>query len=167
MTITLEQVLESRDKRAALQKQMLAQYGLPLVSLTVVMPGSEKRNETSLFIAKEAVRAIERNLTILTSEMRDLETGFEAIFVVARDAMQLKHITVDIEESHPLGRLFDIDVIDRDGTPISREQIGVAPRRCLVCGDVSAACVRSRKHSVPEVVAVIERMVSNYKNNYI
>ncbi|MCQ2277734.1 MAG: citrate lyase holo-[acyl-carrier protein] synthase [Bacteroidales bacterium] len=167
MNITLEQVLESRDKRAALQKQMLAQYGLPLVSLTVVMPGSEKRNATSLYIASEAVKVIERQFTVLTSEKRDLETGYEAIFVVSRDALQLKHITVDIEDTHPLGRLFDIDVIDRDGTPISREQIGQQPRRCLVCGDVSAACVRSRKHSVEDVLQVIKKMVVNYKNNYI
>ena len=167
MTITLEQVLQARDQRATLQKQLLAQYGLPLVSLTVVMPGSEKRNDLSLYIAQEAVKAIERQFTILTCEKRDLETGYEAIFVVSRDAMQLKHIAVDIEETHPLGRLFDIDIIDRDGTPISREDIGVEPRRCIVCGDLSAACVRSRKHSMQDVLQVIEKLVVNYKNNYI
>lgn len=167
MTITLEQVLEARDHRAACQKAMLQEHGLPLVSLTVVMPGSEKRNENSLFIAQEAVKAIEDKFAVVAAEKEDLPTGYEARFAIPMNVMDLKRATVEIEEGHPLGRLFDIDVIDANGEPVSREQIGEEPRKCLVCGELSAACVRSRKHTVPEVLAVIEKMVVNYKNNYI
>lgn len=167
MTITLEQVLEARDHRAARQKAMLQEHGLPLVSLTVVMPGSEKRNDASLFIAQEAVKAIEAEFDVVAAEKEDLPTGYEARYSIPMKALELKRATVAIEETHPLGRLFDIDVIDANGEPISREQIGEEPRTCLVCGELSAACVRSRKHTVPEVLAVIEKMVVNYKNNFI
>lgn len=166
MPITLEQVLQARDHRADRQRFMLQAYGLPLVSLTVVMPGSEKRTPTSLYIAQKAIEAIENRFSIAEMEKEDLPTGYEARYAIDMEALSLKRATVAIEESHPLGRLFDIDVIDSNGSPISREQIGEEPRECLVCGELSAACVRSRRHSVPEVLDVIETMVMEYKQEH-
>lgn len=45
MEITLEELLKSRDERHAHQMELLKEHeGLTLVCLTVVMPGSVKRN---------------------------------------------------------------------------------------------------------------------------
>ena len=52
MQITLEQLLGSRDARHARQMSLLEQHpDKTLVCLTVVMPGSVKRNEQSLTVA--------------------------------------------------------------------------------------------------------------------
>ena len=45
--ITLEQLLESRDKRAEFQTILLNGYRTPLVSFTVNMPGKVKKNHPS------------------------------------------------------------------------------------------------------------------------
>ena len=57
--ITLHELLASRDARHATQQKLLAEHsGKTLVCLTVVMPGSVKRNHQSLCAAHAAVEAM-------------------------------------------------------------------------------------------------------------
>ena len=77
--VTLEQLLASRDNRRLRQQELLSEWcGKTLVCLTVIMPGSEKRNATSLIIAHEACVALLRlfKSSVLFSEERDLVTGY-------------------------------------------------------------------------------------------
>ena len=54
--VTLNELLASRDSRHAMQQKLLAEHsGKTLVCLTVVMPGSVKRNQQSLIVAHAAV----------------------------------------------------------------------------------------------------------------
>ena len=75
---------------------------------------------------------------------------YYAIYAVDADEHELKRLAEKIEEGSPIGRLFDIDVVDRDGNGLSRE----VPRACLVCGEAGRACARSRAHSAEEVYRV-------------
>ena len=66
MEVTLEQLLESRDRRHELQASLLRRYPrMTLVCVTVVMPGKEKRNQYSLAIAKSAMYALRTATTPL------------------------------------------------------------------------------------------------------
>ena len=119
--ITLHELLASRDARHATQQKLLAEHsGKTLVCLTVVMPGSVKRNHQSLCAAHAAVEAIREAFhlndmsdaereAVLTE--RDLKTGYEAYLITPLPLLEAKRIAVTIEDTHPLGRLFDIDVI--------------------------------------------------------
>ena len=158
--VTLEQLLRSRDERAALQQSFLGEWpGAALVCLTVQLPGPEKRNELSMVIAREAVEAIRDAFPeVLTSELRDLETGYEGYFVVPVPALDAKLIACGIEDGHRLGRLMDIDVITSDG-PVGRADIGLPERKCLLCSKPARYCMRARSHSVAELLAEVERLV--------
>jgi holo-ACP synthase/triphosphoribosyl-dephospho-CoA synthase len=67
-----------------------------------------------------------------------------------------------LEECHPLGRLFDIDVIAEDGDKVSRSTIGLPERACLVCGKTGAGCARSRAHPLDEVERRTLFIIENY-----
>ena len=59
--VTLNELLASRDSRHAMQQKLLAEHsGKTLVCLTVVMPGSVKRNHQSLVVAHAAVKELIR-----------------------------------------------------------------------------------------------------------
>ena len=73
----------------------------------------------------------------------------------------LKKLMTEIEDGSRIGRLFDIDVIDVDLQPISRADIGMNDRKCLICGEPAHACSRSRKHSVAELLNEIERVLKD------
>ena len=110
--MTLEDLLGSRDARVARQRELLAEHpGMSLLCLTVQLPGPVKRNSISLKIAGEGVDAIRESFSPVFEDQRDLETGFEAFFLVNMPPFDAKRLACSIEDSHPLGRLMDIDVI--------------------------------------------------------
>ena len=112
MPVTLAELLDSRDTRVKHQKDLLgANPGKSLLCLTVQLPGPEKRNATSLKIAKAGVEAIRKAFLPEYEELKDLETGYEAYFLVDLQAEEAKRKACEIEDSHPLGRLMDIDVL--------------------------------------------------------
>lgn len=165
MEITLDQLLASRDARASFQKELMGQYlGKTLVCMTVIMPGKVKRNEQSLIVAKAGVQALERcfGQSALMMETRDLETGFEAYLITIMPVGEAKQAACHIEDTHPLGRLFDIDVIGEDGVPVSRQSVGSEARKCLICGNEARYCMRNRTHTQEELMAKIDSMISDY-----
>ena len=64
-----------------------------------------------------------------------------------------------IEDGGGLGRLFDIDVLDAGGKKLSREDLGLPPRKCLLCEQPAHACARSRTHTVMELTEQIESIL--------
>ena len=186
--ITLHELLASRDARHATQQKLLAEHsGKTLVCLTVVMPGSVKRNQQSLTAAHAAVEAMRTAFAVKENKglfplenletpeplvpleslaptllELDLETGYEAYLITPMPLLEAKRIAVNIEDTHPLGRLFDIDIINADGVPVSRDAIGEKPRRCLVCDHEARYCMRMRWHTQEEIWAKINEMVDSY-----
>jgi holo-ACP synthase/triphosphoribosyl-dephospho-CoA synthase len=63
-------------------------------------------------------------------------------------AQELKQLAMDLEDTDPIGRLFDMDVLDTDGKKLSREELGKARRKCLLCDRDAAICARSRAHGL-------------------
>ena len=197
MPVTLEQLLQSRDNRAKHQKDLLEENpGRSLLCMTVQLPGAEKRNRTSLAIAKAGVEAVREAFQPSYEELRDLETGYEAYFLVSLPAPEAKRQACHIEDTHPLGRLMDIDVFtptvsychsersEESVSPtaegnyfscsspknqfpsaigaISRQDIGLEPRKCLLCGNEVRYCMRAKSHTTSELLARIEEMVNCY-----
>ena len=72
-------------------------------------------------------------------------------------AEDIKTLATEIEESHPLGRLFDMDVIAVDGRKADRSELGLGPRPCLICGGPARECARSRTHTVAELQTETDR----------
>ncbi len=166
MEVTLDALLRSRDERWETEKRLQREYPEAVtVVLTVVMPGSVKRDRRSLVVSHAAVEAVSRQLEgkVLTSLTRDLETGFEGYWVAQGNAKDIKRELCAIEEAHPLGRLFDIDILGKDAVPIPRTAVGFAPRRCLLCEHEARWCMRNHTHTQEEIQDKITEMVEAYE----
>ena len=118
----------------------------------------EWTDQKSIPFRKGSIFAVlqKENIPILTQTEFDEKTGNEIILTVDYPADRIKELTTKIEETHPFGRLFDMDVIGTDGEKLSR---GVY-RKCFICGCQAQECARSRKHTVAEMQAKIEEMLS-------
>ncbi len=158
--ITLEQLLESRDRRVAHQQELLAAFpGCALICMTVQLPGAVKRSRSSLVIGGAGLAALlDRFGSVLRHvQVRDLETGYEAYLAVPLPARMVKKICCGIEDSHPLGRLMDIDVVGVD-----RQALGLPPRKCLLCEKEARYCMRAHSHSPEELQEKIEEMLQSF-----
>lgn len=169
--ITIAQLLESREARMIRQHQLIEQYQGPLISLTITMPGEIKLNDSVLFLYHLATEHILNYCKINQIECPQhiqsiKNSGPEGFFVINWPEQNLKHLCIEIEHSHPLGRLWDIDVISvKDKKAISRTELGYPSRRCLICNDDAKVCARSRNHALSDVIQTIETMVADYQAN--
>jgi len=100
---------------------------------------------------------------VLNRKVRLDPTGPEALLVVDAGSRELKQATARLEEEHPLGRLWDLDVIDPLRGAISRKDLGMRSRRCLLCGEDARVCVRSRAHSLKELQSAIQEIIHAYR----
>ena len=169
-SVALEDMLRARDRRRTLQEELLQKYKFNLVSYTLNIAGPCKRYRLADRCFHEGRRMIERQfarnrLNPIRHIFTDEKTGLEMIWVVDADPIRLKTILTAIEEYHPLGRVFDIDIITENGVKISRNEVGLGQRGCLLCGKSGGGCARNRTHSHKEVISAINRIIDGYFND--
>lgn len=150
--ISLDDILLAREQRAQLQQMLLARWHCPLICFTMNIAGPEKTSPLILRGFHTGLRALEAALSefaVLDKRITYAETGYEAFFAVEADAAVLKQLCMQIEDGSPLGRLFDMDVLDCGGRKLDRN----VQRGCIVCGKPGRACAAGRLHPVGEIQA--------------
>ena len=116
--VSLEQVLWSREKRVATQKELLEKYPGTLICFMLNIPGPEKVNELFEKVFYEGLEKIQNKLETekISTEVRlgqENITGYEGYLVVKADGCQVKKLMIALEETK-IGRLYDIDVLEKE-----------------------------------------------------
>ncbi len=166
--VDLLEVLDNKENRAFNQIKWSKKYKLPLVSFTINMPGPVKLNKMSCDIFSAGLDALsqlcqQNNWRIIARKIQHKRTGPEGIFTIdGPSPTVLKKGVINIETTHPLGRLMDLDIIDLEGKIISRKAHNLPPRKCILCDDIASCCVRSRRHDLEKILSKMEKMVMDY-----
>lgn len=157
--VSLSQILEARERRAALQQSALREHGGPLLCFTMNLAGPIKRSPLAdfAFLAGERMIA-EKGFKARQHIRLCLPTGCEALYAFGLPAPALKAAAMALEDSLPVCRLFDLDVIGPDGIKLSRPE----QRPCLVCGGPAAACGRSRAHGLSAVQEATHALLADF-----
>ena len=140
---------EAKRRRELRIRQFLEEGPICLIRLTLNIIGPVKSFPMALDAFHEGVCAIRRELSSFSCEAsgetgRDgirpnywefkENTGAEGYFPLFEKsgseglAKTVKKRMISIEENHPLGRLFNIDVFSPDGNPISRGLLWLGSR---------------------------------------
>lgn len=162
-TVSPEEMMACRENRAALQAAYRQQFQRPVISFCMNIPGPIKTTRKIRQAFEVGCQEIEAALAathgqIFASTLIYERTGDEWLLCVDGDASAIKRLMASIEERHPLGRLFDIDVLDAQGDKLSR----AGYRACFICQEQAQLCARSRKHSVAEMQDKIEAMLDAF-----
>ncbi len=162
-------MLQAREKRVQRQEEMLKNCTC-LVCFTMNIAGPYKISDSIKRAYAEGVIKIFRlleqySINVLKTEQYIEKTGVEGYIQLNENPLKIKRLMVQIEDNFELGRLFDIDVIKPDGEKVSRSDIGMDGRRCMICGSEGSGCARSRKHSVEELQQYFISRICDYFNN--
>jgi len=159
--ITIQDMMFCRENRADLQTSLLRQFPEnPVLSFCMNIPGPVKTDEeirTAFETGKKEILSVlsERNWGIERDYEIHEKTGDEWLASIRAEASLLKDAVSEIEENHPLGRIYDIDIIAPDGQKLSRLNF----RTCLLCGRQAQDCARSRRHSAEELFVRIKQLI--------
>ena len=165
--ILLNEILDGKEKRALIQRELLDKYKKVLISCTINIPGIYKLNELYKKAHIIEVVALEKELynngiRVIHKRENISKAGYETFFVVDCNLEIAKKITISIEENNKLGRLFDLDVFDEKQNQLSRSDLGYEKRKCLICNKDAVVCARNKTHSIEEVLEKINKLIERY-----
>lgn len=162
---TVEIMCAAREARRRRQEELLARFPGTLVCFSLNIAGPVKRPRFSLAAmdaGEDALFSALDGASLLHWEEISGVAGHERFYCFQHGAAEVKRAACLVEDTHPLGRLFDLDVLDQTGQKLSREAFGMPPRKCLLCGEEASLCARSRRHSVEELRQRTAEMLSEY-----
>lgn len=166
----LNEILLGREKRAEMQRELIKAFGTTLISFSLNIPGIVKNSSLFTKVHDYGIKKLEEDLdryklNVVYKTINNSPAGNVAYFCVDEDAINIKKICVDLEERNEIGRLFDFDVFDRIGKQLTRKQMGLNERKCLLCEEKAIICSRSKKHSIDELTSRVFDLI--YRNNLI
>lgn len=165
--VTLVEMLEAREDRVRRQDALRKRHGAPVISFTLNIAGPVKDSP----LLRRAFRAGQEQLeagltaarlTILEKAEHLVPTGCEGLYAVNAAAREIKKACVSIEDGSPLGRLFDMDVLDAGGRKLDREEVEGDSRNCIVCGAAGKGCAARRVHTVRELQEATRRIIEEH-----
>ncbi len=162
--VTLMELLDARENRVVHQRELLDQYGGILVSATLNIPGPVKDKvhyRKALELGMEKLEKFISPDVVLHREIRHLHTGSEGYLLLDEEKMDLRSVkeaAIAVEEADALGRLFDMDVMNKD-RGISRRELGYPGRKCLLCGEDAKVCARGQRHPMDKLLKKIEKTI--------
>lgn len=158
-------LLLAREMRAERQRRLLEQYRLPILCLSIISPGWTKNSDLFKKVFYVAISEIDATFNrgishIISRNITYSVSGPEAQYVIqSGHATDVKMAAIALEDNHPLGRLWDLDVLTPGMAVVSRETFGLPPRRCLVCSEEAQICGRNRTHSLDCLNTKIKQIV--------
>lgn len=161
----MEGILEAKSARWA-KRISLAEAlspGSSLVTLTLRLPAALRvselwRDRGRVLFDALAARAENAGLAPLSREFRQSADGPEGYLVVPARARRAKELALDFEEGEDWGALVDADIMGSGGSVYGREELGLEPRSCLVCGAQGSLCAVEKRHSTEEISARAEAL---------
>lgn len=167
----LEAVMSGREERAAGQSSMLSSGPNRFVcQISLNVPGFPKRLDgDEAFIEKLASDLVIKICRQPIGKVK-LENGAGLALLMLFDggceaARGAKLAGIAIEENGERGRIADIDVITENG-PLSRSDLGLGPRQCLLCGKASKECARERCHTYEELRTKTQSLLDGFCPRY-
>lgn len=168
--MSLEEVLRFREKKALLQEKMIRENpGAVIVSMGMNIPGPVKSGPMIYAAFHEGLERLEelsgkkkgmRTVKVLMEEA----AGYAAVCLAKeQDPYSVKRAAIRLEESHPLGRLWDIDVFQDSPEAVSRETVGAERRTCLLCGRDAKECARSRRHDIRKLQDKVTEIIAGWQ----
>lgn len=163
MEVTLTQILQAREKRAQKQQELLEKFGESLICFTMNIPGPIKDSP----LIREGFRLGEgllfsqlegSGISIIYREQELSVTGCQGFYVVKAAPLELKGLLCQVEDSAPVARLYDMDVLTPEDK-VGREELGLSPRKCLICHRDAWVCSRSRAHDVDQLQKTANRLL--------
>ncbi|WP_349666911.1 citrate lyase holo-[acyl-carrier protein] synthase [Lacrimispora sp.] len=168
--VELEEMLRFRDKKVRIQEELREKYkGMVTMALAMNIPGPVKTSPDFLLAFDEGTKTLEEAVSdsgIRIKEMAGVSenAGYMKFYALdSYDPVAVKCLTIRLEETHPLGRLWDIDVYDKNGVSMSRGILSASARKCLICGQDAKGCARNRTHSVEELIRQVEHIIHDWK----
>jgi holo-ACP synthase CitX len=159
----MNEILNARERRYHLiQTKDFSKYQVIVIKANI--PGA-KKNIKEAYILINIFKNIVADMINLVDITYIDESDGPYYLLTINHQNDLKLKLIDIENNHQLGRLIDLDLFINANHSISRNDLGINRRKCLICERDAILCNREQKHSYIDIIKEIENKVQFYLEN--
>lgn len=146
-------ILEDRENRLILIGDKIKSTSNLILVLKANICGDYKNiNEVNLILPIFLNIVVNTFKMVKYEKINSCDGNYFIIEIEDKDYIEVKRKLIQIEESFS-GRIIDIDLYSNAHKSVTRGDLELPPRSCIVCNDLYFKCVRERKHTVNEVLA--------------
>lgn len=142
-------ILEDRERRLEYVRNLVDKHRKAVIVIKCNICGDNKNPSYSNFLRNYFLNKVIDNLNVQFFEHVSSYDG-DYYCVIMNDNTNLKSQLVEFENS-ALGRLIDLDLYLDGERSVSRRELGLDSRKCIICGNDVVVCTRERMHTVEEV----------------
>ncbi len=156
-----ENILIVREERMNLIRETFNQNNLFIISIKCNVCGDNKNFDYFEFVKKYFLNLILNTFHIQSYDYYKSNDGnYYLVQIKDSDQIQVKSKLVELEEGL-LGRVVDLDLYTNLEKSITRSDLGLGSRKCIVCNDDTITCMKEKRHSVEEVLDATKTSIQN------
>jgi holo-ACP synthase / triphosphoribosyl-dephospho-CoA synthase len=164
----MNELLDAREMRLRYIHELIKSSGRPVVVIKSNTPGSNKNTKDAYVLVRLFLLELKKHIEVASSVMLDCKDGpYALLSIQVTDLISTKKMLVDIEETHELGRLIDLDLYMDATYSISRVNLSLTSRRCFMCEEDARICSRNQTHETYELLEFIHQKVIHYLKNLV
>jgi len=159
----INKILNDRENRYKIILELSKKHKNPVLTAKINYPGDNKNSNRIEKIFEFLKKLIKEEFETEIIEIIELK-GYDGPSILCSlegKAENLKKKAVKIEKNEEVGRIFDVDIY-KEGVPVSRRDIKLNPRRCIICGGDTYNCRINNLHSKEKVKEEIDRLIDEY-----
>lgn len=143
----INRILEARENRIKHIESHLKNHPL-VIAIKANMPGDDKQNNLSYLLIDVFHITLKKIYDDAVIEFHESIDGpYYLVYGFNDNPHDVKKLLILLEDSHPLGRFIDLDLYTHN-VSVSRSTF----RKCFICDQNAAICIRNRTHSTEELI---------------
>lgn len=154
-------ILDAREARFLHIKETLQSYQM-VILVKANIPGNNKNTWYGRLLVNYFTRILCNTCGISDFSKHESEDGVYALLKFKQNGIEsIKKVLIHIEDTHPIGRHIDLDIYSKDRMrSLSRRDLNIAPRKCIICQDAANDCIRLSRHPHKLLLERIENDVT-------
>ncbi len=169
-------ILEDREKRLEIISEKINSSNNLIVTIKANICGDDKNINEANIVLNYFIKKVIRKFDVISYEkVQSYDGNFYIVELNDSDYKSVKMKLVQIE-SNGLGRFVDLDLFKNGEKSITRTELGLPKRRCIICDKEYNTCLREKRHTADEVLEsskeqirrlFVKKLISNTKKALI
>lgn len=161
-------ILRDREKRILNVKSFFNLYkDDSLIMIKANIPGLNKNLPLASYLIQVFFNHLKGLYSFFHIEYFESYDGPYLLCGLKEKKEHIKKHLVKIENEHKLGRFIDLDYFVNGEKSLSRFDLNLPLRKCVLCDDTALVCIRNETHTTKEILHYIEKTTVKYFSNLV
>lgn len=157
----IKKILDAREERLNIITKKREKTNNLLICVKVNICGNDKNIFETNIVLNHFINIIKEEFNIINiDKYESFDGNFFLVEITENDVVTVKTKLVDIE-NRKLGRYVDLDLYGNSQKSVTRGDLGLPKRKCIICNDDYTICQRERRHTVEEVINKTKEDIRN------